>query len=184
MYPLLKVNKTTWKDHFPLPFFDKVLERLSKHSFFHYLDGNSGYHQIHIHPDDQSKTTFTSPYGTFTYLPVNVVGLCNAPALLQMCKMATFSDWIESIMEGFIYDFSVYGKNFKEYLENSSNVLKSCQKNTLILIGRSVTLWSEKRLSSDNKCHEALVFFHPSYNLPIGNFLSRPRVMQMITPPA
>ena len=31
-------------------------------------------------------------------------------------------------MEGFIYGFSVYGKNFKEYLENSSNVLKSCQE--------------------------------------------------------
>jgi hypothetical protein len=39
-----KLNKATRKDHFPLPFFDEVLERLANHSFFCYLDGYSGYH--------------------------------------------------------------------------------------------------------------------------------------------
>jgi hypothetical protein len=54
-----KLNKATRKDHFPLPFIVEMLERLANHSFFCYLDGYSGYHQILIHPDDQSKTTFT-----------------------------------------------------------------------------------------------------------------------------
>ena len=62
-----KLNKATRKDHFPLPFIDEMLERLANHSFFCFLDGYSGYHQIPIHPDDQSKTTFTCPYGTFAY---------------------------------------------------------------------------------------------------------------------
>jgi hypothetical protein len=62
-----KINKATQKDHFPLPFIDEMLERLPNHSFFCYLDGYSGYHLISIHPDDQSKTTFICPYGTFTY---------------------------------------------------------------------------------------------------------------------
>jgi hypothetical protein len=62
-----KLNKATRKDHFPLPFIDEMLERLANHSFFCYLDGYSGYHQIPIHLDDQSKTTFTCPYGTFAY---------------------------------------------------------------------------------------------------------------------
>jgi hypothetical protein len=61
-----KLNKATWKDHFLLPFIDEMLERLANHSFFCYLDGYSCYHQILIHPDDKSKTTFTCPYGTFT----------------------------------------------------------------------------------------------------------------------
>ena len=52
-----KLNKATRKDHFPLPFIDEMLERLAYHSFFCFLDGYSGYHQIPIHPDDQSKTT-------------------------------------------------------------------------------------------------------------------------------
>ena len=47
-----KLNKATKKDHFPLPFIDEMLERLAKHSFFYFLDGYLGYHQIPIHPDD------------------------------------------------------------------------------------------------------------------------------------
>jgi hypothetical protein len=38
-----KLNKSTRKDHFPLPFIDEMLERLANHSFC-YLDGYSGYH--------------------------------------------------------------------------------------------------------------------------------------------
>ena len=47
-----KLNAATKKDHFPLPFIDEMLERLAKHSFFYFLDGYSGYHQIPIHPGD------------------------------------------------------------------------------------------------------------------------------------
>jgi hypothetical protein len=72
-----KLKKATCKDHFPLPFIDEMLERLANHSFFCYLDGYSGYHLIPIHPDDQSKTTFTCPYGTFAYKRMSF-GLSNA----------------------------------------------------------------------------------------------------------
>ena len=48
----LMLNKATRKYHFHLSFIDEMLERLAKHSFFCYLDGYSGYHQIPIHPDD------------------------------------------------------------------------------------------------------------------------------------
>ena len=54
-----KINKSTRKDHFPLPFIDQMLERLAKHSHFYYLDGYSGFFQIPIHPNDQEKMTFT-----------------------------------------------------------------------------------------------------------------------------
>ncbi|CAM8940922.1 unnamed protein product [Rhodiola kirilowii] len=36
-----KLNKSTKKDHFPLPFIDQMLERLAKHDYFCYLDGYS-----------------------------------------------------------------------------------------------------------------------------------------------
>jgi uncharacterized protein YejL (UPF0352 family) len=63
-----KLNVATKKDHFPLPFIDELLEWLAKYSFFCFCDGYSGYHQISIHPDGQSKMTFTCPYGTYAYL--------------------------------------------------------------------------------------------------------------------
>ena len=112
-----------------------MLERLAKHSYFCYLDGYSGYHQISIHPDDQNKTTFTCPYGTFAYRRMSF-GLCNAPASFLRCMMAIFSDVIENIMEVFMDDFSVYGKSVGECLENLDKViqvLKRCQDTHLVL---------------------------------------------------
>ena len=99
--------------HFRLPFIDEMLEQLANHSFFCFLDGYLGYHQILIHPDDQSKTTFTCPYGIYAYRRM-FFGLCNASASFQRCMMSIFSDMIEEIMEVFMDDFSVYGKTFDD----------------------------------------------------------------------
>jgi hypothetical protein len=114
-----------------LPFIDEMLERLANHSFC-YLDGYSSYHQILIHPDNQSKTTFTCPYDTFAYWRMPF-GLCNAPASFQMCMMAIFSDLIEKVMEVFMDDFFVYGKTFEGCLANLNKVLKQCQLADLVL---------------------------------------------------
>src|SRR4051812_44835474 len=61
-----KLNKATKKDHYPLPFIDQMLERLSKHTHFCFLDAYSGFYQIPVSADDQSKTMFTCPFGTFS----------------------------------------------------------------------------------------------------------------------
>jgi Reverse transcriptase (RNA-dependent DNA polymerase) len=84
-----RLNKATRKDHFSLPFIDQLLERLAKHSYFCYLDGYSSFFQIPIHPQDQEKTTFTCPYGTFAYRRMPF-GLCNAPGTFQRTMMAIF----------------------------------------------------------------------------------------------
>jgi len=138
-----KVNKATKKDHFPLPFIDEMLERLANHSFFCFLDGYSGYHQILVHPDDQSKTIFTCPYGTYAYRRMSF-GLCNAPASFQRCIMSIFSDMIEVIMGLFIDDFSIYGKTFDDCLRNLDKVLQRCEEKHLVLNWENVISWLEK----------------------------------------
>jgi hypothetical protein len=127
-----KVNKATKKDHFPLPFIDEMLERLANHAYFCFLDGYSGFMQIPIHPDDQHKTTFTCPYGTFAYRRMPF-GLCNAPASFQRCMMAVFSEFIEEIVDVFMDDFSVYGKTFMDCLANLEKVLMRCEEVDLVL---------------------------------------------------
>uniref|UniRef100_A0A1S4A6X6 RNA-directed DNA polymerase homolog n=1 Tax=Nicotiana tabacum TaxID=4097 RepID=A0A1S4A6X6_TOBAC len=77
-----KLNKVTRKNHFPLPFLDQMLDRLAGRLFYCFLDGYSGYNQILISPEDQEKTTFTCPYGTFAFSRMPF-GLCNAPATFQ-----------------------------------------------------------------------------------------------------
>ncbi|RVW33162.1 Transposon Ty3-I Gag-Pol polyprotein [Vitis vinifera] len=98
-----RLNSVTRKDHFPLPFMDQVLERVSGHPFYCFLDGYSGYFQIEIDLEDQEKTTFTCPFGTFAYRRMPF-GLCNAPVTFQRCMLSIFSDMVERIMEVFMDD--------------------------------------------------------------------------------
>ncbi|RVW78127.1 Retrovirus-related Pol polyprotein from transposon 297 [Vitis vinifera] len=100
-----RLNSVTRKDHFPLPFMDQVLERVSGHPFYCFLDGYSGYFQIEIDLEDQEKTTFTCPFGTFAYRRMPF-GLCNAPATFQRCMLSIFSDMVERIMEVFMDDIT------------------------------------------------------------------------------
>ncbi|XP_058222919.1 uncharacterized protein LOC131332640 [Rhododendron vialii] len=52
-----KLNASTRKDHFPLPFIDQILERVAGHAFYCFHDGYSGYNQIEVALSDQEKTT-------------------------------------------------------------------------------------------------------------------------------
>nr|GEV43120.1 reverse transcriptase domain-containing protein [Tanacetum cinerariifolium] len=94
--------------------------------------GHAGYLQISIDPQDQKKTTFTCPYGTFAYRRMPF-GLCNAPGTFQRCMMAIFHDMIEKTMEAFMYDFLVFGDSFSSCLTNLDKMLKRCEETNLVL---------------------------------------------------
>ncbi|RDY03363.1 hypothetical protein CR513_13058, partial [Mucuna pruriens] len=111
-----RLNQATRNDHFPLPFIDQVLEKLVGKSHYYFLDGFFGYMQIHIEPEDQYKTTFTCPFGTFAYTLMSF-GLCNAL----------------KYMEVFMDDFTVYADSFDACLENLSKVLTRCIDTNMIL---------------------------------------------------
>ena len=83
-----------------------MLDRLAGHEYYCFLDGYFGYNQIAIAPEDQEKTTFTCPYGTFAFRQMPF-GLCNAPSTFQRCMMVIFSDMVEKTIEIFMDDFSV-----------------------------------------------------------------------------
>ncbi|RVW21828.1 Retrovirus-related Pol polyprotein from transposon 297 [Vitis vinifera] len=127
-----KLNAVTRKYHFPLPFIDQVLERVSGHPFYCFLDGYSRYFQIEIDVEDQEKTTFTCPFGTYAYRRMPF-GLCNAPATFQRCMLSIFSDMVERIMEVFMDDITIYGGTFEECLVNLEAVLKRCIEKDLVL---------------------------------------------------
>ena len=127
-----RLNEVTRKDHFPLPFIDQLLERVSGHPFYCFLDGYSGYFQIEIAPEDQEKTTFTCPFGTYAYRRMPF-GLCNAPATFQRCMLSMFSDMVVCIMEVYMDDITVYGGDFEECLTNLEAILQRCIEKNLVL---------------------------------------------------
>nr|GEX01742.1 reverse transcriptase domain-containing protein [Tanacetum cinerariifolium] len=127
-----KLNVATRKDHFPLPFMDQMLERLAGNEFYCFLDGFSGYFQIPIDPQDQEKTAFTYPYGTFAYRRMPF-GLCNASGTFQRCMMSIFHDMIEKTMKVFMDDFLVFGDTFSSCLTNLDKMLNRCEETNLVL---------------------------------------------------
>ena len=135
-----KLNAGTRKDQFPLPFVDQMLERVAGHQFYYFLDGYSRYNQIEIALEDQEKTTFTCPFGTFAFRKMPF-GLCNAPGTFQRCMMGIFSDMIEIILEIFMDDFSVFGDSYKGCLENLRKVLERCQEKNLVLNWEKCHSW-------------------------------------------
>jgi hypothetical protein len=88
-----------------------VLDTLSGKKYFLFLDGFSGYNQIQIALEDQEKTTFTCPWGTYAYR-VLPFGIFNAPTTFQGVVLAIFSDLTNDCVEFYMDDFTVNGKDF------------------------------------------------------------------------
>eukprot|EP00253_Pinus_taeda_P003814 PITA_03814 len=127
-----ELNKATQKYHFPLPFIDQVLDTLAGKKLFSFLDGFSGYNQIQIAPEDQDKTTFTCPLGTFAYR-VLPFGLCNAPTTFQRAILSIFVDLINEGLEVYMDDFTPYGDDFDPALDTLEKVLQCCIATRLCL---------------------------------------------------
>nr|GEU80656.1 reverse transcriptase domain-containing protein [Tanacetum cinerariifolium] len=127
-----KLNDATQKDHFSLPFMDKMLEHLARNEFYCFLDGFSRYFQIPIDPQDQEKSTFTCPYGTFAYRRITF-GLYNAPITFQRCMMAVFHYTIEETMEVFMDDYLVFKDSFSSCLSYLDKMLERCEDTNLVL---------------------------------------------------
>jgi hypothetical protein len=64
------LNNACPKDNFPTPFIDQIHDDCARSEMFYFMDGFLGYNQIHIKPEDQHKTTFIFPWGTFAYCKI------------------------------------------------------------------------------------------------------------------
>ena len=127
-----KLNAMIKKDHFPLPFIDQILDRLAGQTYLCFLDGYSWYNQSAIHSDDQEKTTFTCPFGTFSFRRMPF-GLYNAPATFQRCMTAIFSNFLGDSLEVFMDDFFVFGDDFDSCIAHLKKILEVCIRKRLVL---------------------------------------------------
>ena len=126
------MNTATKKDHFPLQFIDQILDQLAFQTYFCFLDAYSRYNEIAIHPDDQEKTTFTCPFGTFAFRRMPF-GLGNTPVTFQRCMTAIFSDFLGDSLKVFMDDFSIFRDDFDSYLAHLTKILEVCVRKRLVL---------------------------------------------------
>jgi hypothetical protein len=81
-------------------------------------------------PKEQDKTTFTCPWGTFSY-KVLPFGLCNVPTTFQREILNIFSKLIHDKVEIYMDDFTPYGNSFDEASDNVYKVLQRCKEMNL-----------------------------------------------------
>jgi hypothetical protein len=62
------LNKACPKDEFPLPRIDSLVDVAASSELMSLLDCYSGYHQILMKKEDEPKTSFITPSGTYCYL--------------------------------------------------------------------------------------------------------------------
>eukprot|EP00253_Pinus_taeda_P022496 PITA_22496 len=106
---------------------DHILQRLVGSSRISLLDGFSGYNQILVQLEDQAKTKFTTPWGTFMYLNTPF-GLMNAGATFQRDMDIDFSKEIHDFLAVYQDDIIVFSKSGNEHLDHLRRVFIKCRK--------------------------------------------------------
>jgi hypothetical protein len=75
-----------------------------------FLDCYSGYHQIALKEEDQIKTAFITPCGTYVYKTISF-GLKNAGATYQHAIQMCFADQLHRNVEAYVDDVVIKTRN-------------------------------------------------------------------------
>ena len=121
------LNKASLKDNYPLPKMDLILQNIVGSQRMSMLDGFSGYNQILVHLDDQEKTAFTTPWGTFMYAKMPF-GLMNAGATFQRAMDISFAEEKDKSVVVYLDDITVFSKREEDHLKHLERILLKCRR--------------------------------------------------------
>ncbi|XP_058211474.1 uncharacterized protein LOC131323643 [Rhododendron vialii] len=120
------LNDACPMDRFPLPRIEQMVDATVGCERLSFMDAYRGYHQIALDPEDQKKTTFISPRGTYCYKVVPF-GLKNAGATFQRSITKMFPGMVGKTVEAYIDDLvcrSTFARDHLRDLGEDFAVLK------------------------------------------------------------
>jgi hypothetical protein len=94
------LNRATPKDEYLMPVAEMLINAAAGHKILSFIDGNAGYNQMFMAPEDINKTAFKVPgaVGLFEYMVMNF-GLKNAGATYQHAMNYIFHDLIGKLVK-------------------------------------------------------------------------------------
>jgi hypothetical protein len=119
------INKACPKDNFPTPFVDHIVDDCTGSEIFSLMDGFSGYNQINIAPEDQQKTAFICPWGTFSYRKLPF-GLKKAGATFQRAMSYAFHD-IKHIIQPYLDDLPAHSMRRVDHPTHLRAIFVRCE---------------------------------------------------------
>lgn len=102
------LNKACLKDNYLTPFIDQIIDDCADNEIFYFMDGFSGENQIQIKREDQQKTAFICPWGTFAYKKMPF-SLKNVGATFQWEMSYAFHD-IKNIVQAYLDDIAAHSR--------------------------------------------------------------------------
>jgi hypothetical protein len=108
-----------------MPIAETLINTAAGHKILSFMDGNSGYNQIFMAPEDVNKTAFRVPgaVGLFEYV-VMTFGLKNAGATYQRAMNYIFNNLIGKLVEIYIDDVMVKSASVEGHLGDLRQVLE------------------------------------------------------------
>jgi hypothetical protein len=104
------LNKHCPKDYFGLPRIDQVVNSTAGCVLLCFLDCYSGYHQIVLKEENQIRTAFITPFGTYTYKTMSF-GFKNAGATYQRAIQMCFAVQLHRNVEAYVDDMVIKTRN-------------------------------------------------------------------------
>jgi hypothetical protein len=123
------LNKCCPKDDFPLVRIDQIIDYVAGCDIMALLDCFSSYHQIWLHREDQEKTSFITPFGTYCYMRMSK-GMRNAGS--TFCKMmkAALKDQVGRNVLSYVDDIVVASKKKESYISDlMETIANMCEAN-------------------------------------------------------
>lgn len=122
---------------------DHVLQKVVGARRMSLLDGFSRYNQILVHPEDQDKTTFTNPSGTFKYAKMPF-GLMNAEAKFQRAMDIAFAEERDKFLVIYFDDITIYSQSRGKFVALKRNFGK-VQEAWHLIKSQKVFVWPRGR---------------------------------------
>jgi hypothetical protein len=136
------LNKTCPKDEFPLPRIDSLVDAAATSELMSLLDCYSGYHQIWMKKDNEPKTSFITPSGTYCYLR-KPEGLKNAGGSFRRMIAKVLHSQIGRNMLTYVDDITVKSTKQENHVADLQETFANFRQAGLKL-NPKMCLWSEE----------------------------------------
>jgi hypothetical protein len=121
------LNKHCPKEPFGLPGIDQVADSTAGCYMLSFPDCYSRYHQISLAKEDEEKTAFITPFGTFCYTSMSF-GLKNAGATYQRAIQTCLADHWGKRVEAYVDDVVIKTENLENFIKDLQRVFNSLRR--------------------------------------------------------
>jgi hypothetical protein len=128
----MDLNKAYPKDEFPLPRIDSLVDGVATSELMSLLDSYSGYHQIRMKKEDEPKTSFITPSGTYYYLRMPE-GLKNAEVSFNRMTAKVLSSQIGRNVLTYVDDIIVKCTKQENHITDLQETFANFRKASLKL---------------------------------------------------